>query len=83
MSGSGGETGFGWGEVNLQELGAIPEVRRVAPAMDVAVEGRLLQRCVVGEKEKAQGDRRRDWSRAAEGKVGAAEGHEERIGETP
>lgn len=69
--------------MNLQELGAIPEVRRVAPAMDVTVEGRLLQRCVVGEKKKAQGDRRRDWSRAAEGKVGAVEGHEERIGETP
>lgn len=66
-SGGGGGTGFGSGEVSLQELGAIQEVRGVAPALDVAVEGRLLQRCVVGEREKAQGDRRREWSRAAEG----------------
>lgn len=72
-----GKSGFGVKGIG-KELGAIRE------ALDVVVEGRLLQRCVVGGKGKQRGGtERRGWSRAAEGRVGAVEGHEEKIGETP
>lgn len=65
-----GETGFGWGEASLQELGAIWQVRGVAPALDVAVEGRLLQRCVVGGKGESAGGQKTTLESRCGGKGG-------------
>lgn len=78
-----GETGFGWGEASLQELGAIWEVRGVTPALDVAVEGRLLQRCVVEGKGKSAGGQKTLESRCGGKGGGCRRTRGERIGEIP